>query len=227
MQVSIIIPVYHENNINKIIDSIISNETSIDYEIIVVDIEDQSTIKLIENEEVITTTAPQGRAFQMNKGFKLAGGDYLLFLHADTLLPNNALECIVKTLDAPSPYSAGAFDISIDTDDKILTKISKMASWRSKFFKLPYGDQAIFVKKEVFENIGGYREISLMEDVNFMQKLKRKKQKIQILEEQIITSARRWEKNGVIKTTLTNIALQLLYFAGVHPNTLAKYYYKK
>ncbi len=224
MQVSIIIPVYHENNINKFIDSIISNETSIDYEIIVVDVEDQSTIKFIENEDIITTTAPKGRAFQMNKGFKLAGGEYLLFLHADTLLPKNALELIVKTLDAPSPYSAGAFDISIDTDDKILTKISQFASWRSKFFKLPYGDQAIFVKKDVFENIGGFREISLMEDVNFMQKLKRKKQKVQILEEPALTSARRWEKNGVLKTTLTNIILQLLYFVGVNPNDLAKYY---
>lgn len=224
MQVSIIIPVYQENNINKVIDAIIANKPSVDYEIIVVDVEDGSTIQHIENKEVIMTTAPKGRSFQMNKGFKVAGGEYLLFLHADTLLPKNALELVVKTLEAPSPYSAGAFDIHIDGENKVIDKISKFLSWKSRFLKQPTGNQAIFVKKEVFENIGGYREIEFNEDINFIEKLKRKKHKIEILEEPALTSARRWEDEGLFKAIAKNVVLQLLYYAGVNPNKLAKYY---
>lgn len=224
MQVSIIIPVFNESNINKVIDSIIANKSSVDYEIIVVDAEDGTTIKQIDNKDVITSTAQKGRSFQMNKGFKLAGGEFLLFLHADTTLPNNGLELVVKTLEAPSPYSAGAFDVHIDGENKVVDKISKFVSWKSRFLKQPTGNQAIFVKKEVFENIGGYREISFNEDVNFIEKLKRKKHKIEILEEPVLTSARRWEEEGLVKSVAKNIILQVLYYAGVNPNKLAKYY---
>ena len=225
MQVSIIIPVYQEKNINKLIESIITKPTSISYEIIVVDSDNGSTTQLIENEDIICISCEKkGRSYQMNEGFKHASGEILLFLHADTFLPKNALESVVKALEAPSTYSAGAFDIAFDSDNKIISNIAKFASWRSRKLKLPFGDQAIFVKKEVFENIGGYKEIDLMEDVNFIQKLKRKKYKITILDDAILTSARRWEDKGEIFTTLRNLLLQALYFLGIHPNKLAKFY---
>ena len=224
MQVSIIIPVYKENEINKIIDSIITNQTSITYEIIVVDGDEGTTIREIRDESVIKLTSQKGRSYQMNEGFKKAKGDILLFLHADTFLPKHALEEIVDALEAPSKYSAGAFDIAFDSENKIINKIGQIASWRSRTLKLPFGDQAIFVKKDIFEQIGGYKEIDLMEDINFIQKLKRKKHRIIILEEKILTSARRWEEKGQILNTVRNLILQFLYFVGVNPNTLAKFY---
>lgn len=225
MQVSIIIPVYNENSINEIIDCIISNETSITYEIIVVDTSEKTTLKLIENETVIQVVSQKGRAYQMNAGFKVAKGEYLLFLHADTKLPPHALDSVVKTLEKPNPYSAGAFDLSFDSENKVLDKIAALASKRSKFFTLPFGDQALFVKKDVFENIGGFKQIMLMEDVHFIQKLKRKKHKIKILDEKVLTSARRYEsaKHPLI-ISVRNMALLTLYFCGMNPNTLSKYY---
>lgn len=224
MDISIIIPVYKENNINSIIDSIITNQTSITYEIIVVDGDENSTNDQVENSDVIKINSKKGRSYQMNEGFKKAQGNILLFLHADTFLPSNALENIVKALEAPSKYSAGAFDLEFDSQNKWIKKIEKVASWRSRKLKMPYGDQAIFVKRDIFEKIGGYKEIDLMEDINFIQKLKRKKHSIIILEDKILTSARRWEEKGNIFTTVRNLILQFLYFAGVHPNTLAKFY---
>jgi rSAM/selenodomain-associated transferase 2 len=225
MQVSIIIPVYNENRINEIIDSIITNETSITYEIIVIDTPEANTINSIENPQVKTFTAPKGRAYQMNAGFKHAQGEFLLFLHADTQLPANALELVVKTLERPSPYDAGAFDIAFDSNNPVMEKIAMLASKRSRFFNIAFGDQAIFVKKEVFENIGGYKHIMLMEDINFMQKLRRKKHKIKLLDEKVITSARRYEEaKHPLLISARNLMLQLLYFCGIDPNSLAKFY---
>lgn len=224
MDISIIIPVYQEDNINQLIDSIITNETSITYEIIVVDGDDGSTTEKISHENIITINSVKGRSYQMNAGFKKAKGEILLFLHADTFLPNQALEKIVQSLEKPSKYSAGAFDLSFDSSNKIINKIGEIASWRSRKLLMPYGDQAIFVKREVFEQIGGYKEIDLMEDINFIQKLKRKKYKLTILEDKILTSPRRWENKGAILNTVRNLILQLLYYMGVDPNKLAKFY---
>jgi len=162
----------------------------------------------------------------MNAGAKIASCDILLFLHADTLLPNNALGYINETLQADSEDSivAGAFDLGFDTQKIALKTIAKVASWRSRLIKLPYGDQAIFIKKDIFEQVNGYEELQLMEDVNLMQKLKIHNYKIKILNQKVITSARKWENSGIIYTTLRNWILISLYFMGVHPNKLARFY---
>ena len=99
-----------------------------------------------------------------------------------------------------------------------------MASWRSRKTRLPYGDQAIFIKKETFEKLRGYENIALMEDINLMQKLKRKKFKIKILKQKVTTSARKYEKNGLLYNVLRNWILLSLYFLGVSPNKIAKFY---
>ena len=159
----------------------------------------------------------------MNEGAKIASSDILLFLHADTILPNNALRYINKSFEDTN-IKAGAFDLSFDTTNLALKTIAKVASWRSRFTKLPYGDQAIFIKKDSFEQINGYEDLLLMEDVHLMQKLKMHNHKIKILDAKVITSARKWQNSGIIYTTVRNWILVSLYYCGIHPNKLAKFY---
>ena len=192
-------------------------------EIIVVDGNGTSTLDLIESLHVKKVSSKKGRANQMNEGAKHATSEVLLFLHVDTILPQSAL-LHVKEVLKQKDVVAGAFDLGFDTQKKSLKFIAKVASWRSRKTRLPYGDQAIFIKKEVFERVGGYENIALMEDVNLMQKLKKLKLKIEIINQKVITSPRRYEKNGILFNLLKNWVLISLYFLGVDPNRLAKFY---
>ena len=188
--------------------------------------DDGSSIDILEDFEyknLIKTVSKKGRARQMNHGAKIAQNEILLFLHADTLLTNNAIELIENTLN-DEKIKAGAFDLSFNNKALAFKIISKVASLRSRFTRLPYGDQAIFIKKNTFDEIGGYEDIDLMEDVNLMQKLKRSKYKIKILKEKVITSARKWEDKGILYTTLRNWLLISLYFLKIDANRLSKYY---
>lgn len=195
------------------------------YEIILVDGNGTSTLDLVSNtpsnEHIIKISSKKGRANQMNAGAKKASSEILLFLHADTLLPNRACDLIVQSL---KNVDAGAFDLTFDSKNIFLKTIAKVASLRSRLSRLPYGDQAIFIKKDVFHTLNGYEDLPLMEDVNLMQKLKKYNYKIQILPQCVITSARKWENSGIVYTTLRNWVLIALYYCGVHPSKLAKYY---
>ena len=159
----------------------------------------------------------------MNVGAKHASCEVLLFLHVDTVLPQDALLHVREVLKQKDVV-AGAFDLDFDTQKRSLKFIAKLASWRSRKTRLPYGDQAIFIKKEIFEKVGAYEDIALMEDLNLMQKLKKKRLKIKILNHKVITSARRYEENGIFFNLLKNWVLLGLYFVGVNPDKLAKFY---
>ena len=214
---------YNEPKINYYIEKVLNNNSYKDYEIIVVDGNESSTIDLIKDDSIIKTTSKKGRANQMNKGASLASNSILLFLHADTILPNNAFTSIKDALE-DEKIVAGAFDLSFNSNKLMLKIIAKVASLRSRLTKLPYGDQAIFIKKESFFKVNGYEDIKLMEDVNLMQKLKKQNLPIKIVDDTVITSARKWEERGVIYTTLRNWILISLYFFGVNPNKLASFY---
>ena len=162
----------------------------------------------------------------MNAGARYANSQILLFLHADTLLPKDA-PLHVEAAMREKNIKAGAFDFNFDTDKRFLKLIAKVASWRSRKTRLPYGDQAIFIKKEIFEKIGGYENIALMEDVNLMQKLKKRGLKIKILKQKVTTSARKYEKNGIFYNVMRNQILSMLYFFGVDADKLGKYYNQK
>jgi len=159
----------------------------------------------------------------MNFGVSIAKNNILLFLHADTILPNDAFDLIQNSC-LKENIKAGAFDLSFSKKSIALNIISFCASKRSRITRLPYGDQALFIKKDVFNEIGKYENISLMEDVNLMQKLKKENYKIEILKEKVITSSRKWEDKGIVYTTLRNWVLISLYFLKINPNKLAKYY---
>lgn len=223
---SIIIPVLHEaDRINQMIDHIHSRNHGKNYEIIVVDgAPEKDTLSAIHiRPDVKTIASEKGRAKQMNAGASVARGDILVFLHADTLLPERALESIDSAL-RDGKYIGGAFDLGIDSDKTIFKIISFMASLRARLTQIPYGDQAIFIRREYFDKVNGYPDIPLMEDVALMRRLKREGYKISILPDRVITSSRRWKREGVLYTTLRNWIISMLYILGVPVEKLKRFY---
>ena len=224
MLISVIVPVLHEKNINVFLTDLLLKAGQEELEIIVVDGDPLgSTLCLVSHEKAKQIISPKGRALQQNKGAKYATGDVLLFLHADTLLPPDFIGLIRNSM--LSGCSGGAFDLCIDSPHPVLKLVSKVASFRSRITRIPYGDQAIFVSRNLFFQINGFPEIPLMEDIALMQKIKKFRSRFKILPQKVRTSPRKWMKEGIIYTSLRNPILAALYYIGVSPRVLVKLYY--
>ena len=223
--ISIIIPVLHEESIiNQAIGSIFDLPYDGEVEVIVVDGSPQGeTLSVIQRNEVLKILSKKGRARQMNQGAVTACGDILLFLHADTELPKNALNTISSVMQK-GDFVGGAFDLGIQSDRPIFRLIEMAASLRSRCTGIPYGDQAIFIRKKYFHSTGDFKEIPLMEDVELMRRIKKNGDKIYIIPEKVRTSPRRWEKEGPIYCTLRNWVLITLYSMGIPAEKLMKFY---
>jgi len=167
-------------------------------------------------------TAPCGRARQMNEGAKASHGEILLFLHADTELPGNAKTMIGRAL-ADHRTVGGWFDVRFDRPSIWGAIISRMMNWRSRLTGIATGDQALFVRRHVFEQIGGFADIPVMEDIDFSGRLKRMGATV-ALTATVMTSFRRWERKGPLRTILLMWALRFLYWIGVSPHRLKNYY---
>ena len=172
---------------------------------------------------VKTAISEKGRGNQMNLGASLADGEILIFLHADTILPPDAME-LIETAMEDSSCIAGAFDLAIDSEKPAFRLIEKAASFRSRMTRMPYGDQTIFIRKRDFRELGGFRDIPIMEDVEIMRRIKKRKGKICIIGRAVRTSPRRWEKKGIVYTTLRNWLILALYLFGVRPEKLIRFY---
>jgi rSAM/selenodomain-associated transferase 2 len=222
---SVIIPVFRESAIiNQTIEHIRQISPGFDMELIVVDGDDHgNTVNAITSEQVIQMITAKGRARQMNKGASRAKGEILLFLHADTELPANAFRSISSFLDS-GEYAGGAFDLGIRSPRRIFRIIEKAVSLRTRLTGIPYGDQAIFVRRDYFEKMRGFRDIPLMEDVEFMRNLKRSGYRIGIIPDKVRTSSRRWDREGVLFCTLRNWILISLYLLGADPRKLERFY---
>ncbi|MCF7792519.1 MAG: TIGR04283 family arsenosugar biosynthesis glycosyltransferase [Candidatus Cloacimonetes bacterium] len=221
--ISIIIPVYDEPQINSSLAKLRSQEYK-HLEIIVVDgDENAKTLNLIEDDNVIKIASRPGRAVQMNAGAKKAKGDVLLFLHADSLLPENGLKMIDQIIK--SGFKAGAFDIWFESRNWLIREvISRTASLRSRLFRIPYGDQGQFFSRFFFHELGGYAEIPIMEDIQIMKRVRSKKEKVFIIPHKVRTSARRWEEEGIFFVMLRNPILSGLFFLGVPAEKLIRFY---
>jgi len=169
---------------------------------------------------VITTSPP--RANQLNEGAMAAKGKVLLFLHADTRLPEKYDEYILDCLEKPG-IACGAFKLCIDSPRKTLRLIEHLASFRSRFLKMPYGDQAIFIYSDLFRQMGGFPHMPIMEDFEFIRRLQ-KKGEVAILPHAVFTASRRWDNFGIIKTTLMNQLVIMAYLAGISPQRIARWY---
>ncbi|MFO7558200.1 MAG: TIGR04283 family arsenosugar biosynthesis glycosyltransferase, partial [Desulfobacterales bacterium] len=229
---SIIIPVFNETDcINEMMSHLNALSFTGDAEIIVVDGNPAgNTIASMKENgsgrvRVKKILSAEGRGVQMNSGASIAEGDILLFLHVDTFIGQNALDAIHTVFDQ-SDCIGGAFDFRINSGRKIFRIIEKAASLRSRITRIPYGDQALFIQKEYFNQIGGFSPIPIMEDVELMRRIKKRGGKIKILPDTVQTSPRRWEKEGVLFCTLRNWMLIVLYFFGVSPEKLFRFYPK-
>lgn len=223
--VSVIIPVLREaHQLDSLIDHLCQIADGLPVEMIVVDgSPDGESIKAISRGGVTLLTAPAGRARQMNAGAAVAKGDFLLFLHADTRLPPRALRRISETL-SDGRYVAGAFDLRYGSTRPSIRFIARVACLRSRFTRIPYGDQAQFFRRDYFEKLCGFADIPLMEDVEIMLRIKERGDRIFILPEPVVTSARRQEKEGVVRCTLRNWSIMTLYFMGMSPERLVRFY---
>ena len=223
-RISIIIPTLNEAE--GIEATLATAERGFNLEIIVADGQSKDgTEQIARSRGAIVLTTPIGRASQMNAGAALATGDILLFLHADTHLPSGFDVLIRQALAQPSNVG-GAFELSIDALSPSLRRIERLANWRSRRLHLPYGDQGIFMRADVFWGLGGFPDLAIMEDFEMARRLGRRGN-IAIVPEPVVTSARRWRALGVGRTTLINQMVIAAYYLGVPPARIARWYRRK
>jgi len=222
LKVSVIIPVLNEaNHLPDLLRKLqVYREQA--HEIVVVDGgSSDGTAEIAEELSDQVVRSDRGRATQMNSGARIATGDILLFLHADTILPANACELIGSSVTAGKRW--GRFDVRLSGSEKVFRLIEALINWRSRITSIATGDQAIFISRELFDQVGGFPEIPLMEDVAMSKRLKRMARPA-CLDTAVVTSSRRWEEHGVLRTVLLMWWLRLLYFIGVSPCRLRKLY---
>lgn len=168
-----------------------------------------------------THTSP-GRARQMNTGASMLDSDIILFLHADTIIDSSHLEVIRLAMADPA-IVGGRFDIHLEGRHPGLRLISTLINLRSRLSRISTGDQAIFARRRIFEDMGGFANMPLMEDVEFGRRLKRRGH-IACLRNKISTSGRRWEQHGIVRTVLLMWWLRLRFWLGTDPDVLARSY---
>lgn len=218
---SIVIPVYNEGDE---INMLISQLQKIPCELIIVDGHpDKTTLTTIENKNIIKISSSQGRGIQLNAGAEKATNDVIWFLHADSQPSPLCLSNIKQSLQ-DQRIVAGAFRIQLNSSKKRYRFLERCINLRTQITKIPYGDQGIFIRKEFFDSLGGFQSIPLMEDLELMRRVKKQGGSIILLTEKIRTSPRRWEQEGFLRCTFRNWMVRMLYYLGVHPNTLVKWY---
>ena len=220
---TVVVPILNEAGR---VDALTSYLNTLPCQVIVVDggSTDETFAKLQTSvrPQVRVMSAPRGRATQMNTGARHADTPFLLFLHADTTLPDNGVTHVIATLQN-SKSVWGRFDVSFDNATPMLRLVAWFMNWRSALTGICTGDQAIFATAVAFSAVSGFNEIPLMEDIEISRKLKSLGKPIR-LRTPVVTAARRWRTNGPIRTIFTMWWLRLRYWYGTSPETLLKWY---
>ncbi len=233
--VSIIIPILNEaDNLPRLFENIASLNPKPQQVILVDGGSNDNSVAMIQNYikklrddnnssiDWQITESVVSRALQMNTGAALATRDILLFLHADTKLPTLA---IFEVIAAIKIAEWGRFDVQLDSGQPMLRLVSQMINWRSKLTSIATGDQAIFIKRSLFEQLGGYPNQALMEDVELCKRLKGIA-KPACLNSKVVTSARRWQQHGTWRTIILMWQLRFDYWRGVSADNIRQRYYK-
>ncbi len=220
MKITVIIPALNEaKNIHGSLDSITKQQGEV--EIIVVDgCSADGTADVARRHARVISSEQRGRAIQMNAGARHACGEVLVFLHADSRLPRNALSMLRSALADPR-IVGGTFTLRFDSPQFLLRLIALFTRFRSRFFH--YGDQGIFVRRVVFEELRGFNQMPIMEDLDFLQRLRRRGC-VTLIKEPVTTSARRFLRHGIVRQQLFDVLLVALYLLGVNPERLSKLY---
>lgn len=223
MTISVIIPTLNEA---RIIADTLSHTAGLGFdELIVVDggsTDGTASIAATNMSGARVIAAPRGRARQLNVGAQASQGDILVFLHADTHLPLTARQEIVAAF-TDDGIVGGRFDVRFDRPTVLGRIISTMMNYRSRWSGVATGDQAIFVSRRTFDQLGGFADIPLMEDIDFSRRMKRMG-RLAMLQDHVVTSFRRWDAKGPVKTIVLMWGLRFLYWIGVSPHRLQHYY---
>jgi rSAM/selenodomain-associated transferase 2 len=219
MPISVVIPVYRDS------DALSTTLRATDWtgtEVIVVTAQGDATVAPLRPAfaDVIWLDAPRGRGRQMNAGAAIARGEWLLFLHADTRLPPGWRDAIAGA-DRALGIALGCFRFSLDSRSRRARLIERGVRARVALFGLPYGDQGLFVRRSRFEAAGGFAELPIMEDVDFVRRMRRHGALFRS-PLAVVTSARRWERDGWMRRSLRHLVLITLYFCGVSPARLIR-----
>jgi rSAM/selenodomain-associated transferase 2 len=221
LKVSIIVPTLNEaQGLNEILTQI---QQLCPYELVISDGgSDDYTLEIAEKFTKYVVKGTAGRALQMNAGARIATGDIFLFLHADSRIEPASYKKMLHSLEN-SKKIGGAFSLCIDSDRWSLRLVTRLANLRSKYLGMAYGDQAFFVKSSTFQQMNGFAELPICEDIDFFKRL-RKLGPVVLLKEKALTSPRRWMKEGIWFTTLRNILIVTLFELGFPPRILTKWY---
>jgi rSAM/selenodomain-associated transferase 2 len=222
-KLSIIIPVLDEGEAIAAMLDRLADLRALGVEVMVVDGGScDATVQRARMRADCVISAPRGRALQMNAGAARASGDVLMFLHVDTRLPEDADHVVLNGLDR-SGRAWGRFDARIEGRHRLLPVVAWFMGIRSRITGIATGDQAIFVRRDAFHAVGGFPAIPLMEDIALCKQLKRLSRPL-CLREFVVTSGRRWERNGLIRTIFLMWRLRLAFFFGADPKELARRY---
>lgn len=223
---SVVIPALHEAAlIGPALDRLAALPAPWPVEILVADGDPQArdTLAAVTRPGVRGLASPPGRGRQMNAGAAAARGQALLFLHADTTLPAAAFTRVAEVLADPA-LAGGAFGLGFASSRPALRLLAALGDLRNRATGIPYGDQAIFLRRSAFESLGGYADIPVMEDVDLMRRAKARGLRIRILREKAATSPRRYEAEGLARAVLRNAVLRLRFAMGADPARLARLY---
>jgi uncharacterized protein len=216
---SVIVPTLNEElHLLKLLEQL---KQASPYEIIVVDGgSSDGTVALAEQAGVRVIKGPRGRASQMNLAAAMASGEFLLFLHADTLPPPHYPQVISRILQSPGT-SAGAFRFALAGDLAGASLIESLVHFRCRLLGLPYGDQGLFIRRQIFFHVGGFPDWPVLEDLHIVRRLKQLGP-VRIAPQAAMTSSRRWEKGGTIRTFLRHQWMLAAYYIGIPPRMIAR-----
>jgi rSAM/selenodomain-associated transferase 2/rSAM/selenodomain-associated transferase 1 len=218
---SVIIPALNEE---KTIKTAIASARNPDVELIVVDGGSaDSTVDQAIQAGVKVVRSPRGRAIQQNRGAEVARGGVFLFLHADTRMPTGYVEQIFETLLDPHTV-LGAFRFKTDNESALMRVIELAANFRAQYLNMPYGDQGLFMRRSLFDAIGGFPEVPIAEDL-LLARLLSRKGRIQIVPAFSVTSGRRWQRLGLVRTTFINYTIVAGIYLSISPRVLASLYH--
>ena len=225
MKIAIVIPVFNESRVLPRLTgdlATLKEDTNPDFELVFVDGgSTDNTVALIQAAGLRVVNSAKGRAWQMNAGAAQTTSDVLLFLHADTQLPQNALEAMVSSLVGNICW--GRFDVRIDGKPWMLGVVARMMNWRSRLTGIATGDQAMFMTRTAYQAIGGFPKQALMEDIEASRRL-RQLSRPACISSPVVTSGRRWETRGVWTTIFLMWRLRWAYWRGQNPKLLAELY---
>ncbi len=220
--VSIIVPVLNDATVLSSLLDQLQDVRALGHEVIVVDGGSRDDVDGVSDGRVDKLVhSPAGRARQMNMGASQAKGELLWFLHADSLIHADCLDGILQLAQHEKVW--GRFDVQLSGNDWRLRIVELMMNWRSRLTGIATGDQGIFLTRDAFKQVGGYKEIPLMEDIEISKALKKISRPF-LLSQLITASSRRWQRQGVFRTILLMWSLRLAYFLGISADRLSAYY---